>query len=122
MKNWHLLVVEDDPDGQELVERILKYHKIAYTTTANAEDALQALEGCTGVIIDLNLPAMDGWSLLAEIKKNPQTAHLPCVAITAYHSAELAIKAIDKGFAAYFPKPLDATAFVRELERIFNYQ
>jgi CheY-like chemotaxis protein len=122
MKNWKLLVVEDDPDGQEVVGRILKYHRIAFHTADNAEDALKLLgtETVNGVVIDLNLPGMDGWSLLGEIKKNPKVAALPCVAITAYHSAELAVKAIEMGFAAYFPKPFDATAFVRELERVMS--
>jgi len=120
MKQWHLMVVEDDPDGREVVERILKYHRVPHVTAANAEDALNNLGGCTGVIIDLNLPGMDGWSLLNEIKSNPQTSNLPCVAMTAYHSAELAVKAIEMGFAAYFPKPLEATSFVRELERVMG--
>lgn len=118
MQNWNLMVVEDDPDGQEVVGRLLRYRKIAHDTAGNGEDALKQLDGHTGVIIDLNLPGMDGWSLLKQIKNNPRTADLPCVAITAYHSAELAIKAIESGFAAYFPKPLDTTSFVRELERV----
>ncbi|NWF68030.1 MAG: response regulator [Chloroflexi bacterium] len=120
MKNWNLLVVEDDPDGREVVGRLLRYHKIAYQTADNGEEALQNLEEkrFTGAIIDLALPGIDGWSLLRAIRQNPQTAHLPCVAITAFHSAELALKAIEAGFTAYFPKPLDSTAFVRELERI----
>jgi DNA-binding NtrC family response regulator len=122
MKNWQLLVVEDDPDGQEVVGRILKYHRIGFHTTGNAEDALKILESekLNGVIIDLNLPGMDGWSLLGEIKKNPKVEGLPCIAVTAYHSAELAVKAIEMGFAAYFPKPFDATALVRELERVMS--
>ncbi len=122
MKNWQLLVVEDDPDGREVVGRILRYHRIPFNATANAEDALQMLDSqeCTGVIIDLNLPGMDGWSLLGEIKKNPHIAHLPCVAVTAYHSAELAVKAIEMGFVAYLPKPFHATALLRESERVMN--
>jgi hypothetical protein len=119
-KNWKLLVVEDDPDGQEVVSRILRYHSIPFEAASNGEEALAQLSDCTGVIIDLNLPGIDGWSLLNEIKRIPQTAHLQCVAITAYHSAEVAVKAIQMGFAAYFPKPLEPTSFVRELERMFG--
>ncbi len=118
MRDWNLLVVEDDPDGQEVVSRLLTYRKVQHDTAGNAEDALKQLDNRTGVIIDLNLPGMDGWTLLQQIRNNPQTADLPCVAITAYHSAELAVKAIESGFVAYFPKPLDTTSFVRELERV----
>jgi AmiR/NasT family two-component response regulator len=38
------------------------------------------------------------------------------VAVTAYHSAEVAYQAVEDGFVAYFPKPLEATSFVRELQ------
>jgi CheY-like chemotaxis protein len=121
MQDWYLLVVEDDPDGQEVVSRILRHHNIPSDVVYTAEEALQRLtqNGYTGVITDLALPGKDGWSLLNTLRRNPQTAGLPCVAITAYHSADVAVKAIEAGFNAYFPKPLEATSFVRELQRIF---
>jgi hypothetical protein len=42
------------------------------------------------------------------------------VAVTAYHSANVAMKAIQAGFVAYFPKPLEAASFVRELSRVLQ--
>lgn len=117
---WHVLVVEDDPDGQEVVARMLRHHKINTTVVGSAEDALGLLaeKKYTALVIDLALPGMDGWTLLNTIQRNPKTAYLPCVAMTAFHSADLAIKAIEAGFVAYFPKPLEATSFVRELQRV----
>jgi CheY-like chemotaxis protein len=122
MKDYHILVVEDDQDGQELVARMLNYHKIPFHIVFTAEDALEALNQgqYTGAIFDLNLPGMDGCTLLDAVKSDPHTANLPCVAITAYHSADLAVKAIEAGFVAYFPKPLESTSFVRELQRVLN--
>ncbi len=121
MHNWRILTIEDDPDGQEVVGVILRYHNIATDIVSSGEEALSLLSSgaYNGVIIDLNLPGIDGWSLLDVIRSQPATANLPCVAITAYHTDDLAIKAIEAGFKAYFPKPLEATGFVRELERIF---
>lgn len=118
--DMHLLVVEDDPDGQEYIGRMLRFNKIPYDGVYTAEDALELLSNgtYTGAIIDLNLPGMDGWTLLNAIQHNLQLGHLPCVAVTAYHSAELAIKTIEAGFAAYFPKPLETTSFVREIQRM----
>jgi CheY-like chemotaxis protein len=122
MSEWKLLVIEDDPDGQEVVGRILKYHRIPFVMTGNATEAAEALQthAVNGAIIDLNLPGMDGWSLLQQIHDDPQTAALPCVAITAYHSADVAVKAIEAGFAAYFPKPLDSSSFVNDLTRVLG--
>jgi CheY-like chemotaxis protein len=63
---------------------------------------------------------MDGWGLLSTIRNNPKTASIPAVAVTAFHSSNVAQEAIKAGFDAYFPKPIEATSFVRELERILD--
>jgi CheY-like chemotaxis protein len=119
MTNQKILVVEDDIDGQEVVKRILRYHKIPADIVSSGEQAIAQLASneYTAAIVDLSLPQIDGWTLLSTIKNTPTIAQMPCVAVTAFHSAEVAIKAIEAGFVAYFPKPLDPTSFVRELER-----
>ncbi len=118
----NMLVVEDDPDGQEVVTRMLRYHKIKADMVSTGEQALKLLatHPYSAVIIDLSLPGMDGWTLLENIKAQALTTHLPCVAITAFHSPELIMKAIEAGFIAYFPKPLDAGSFVKELQRVLQ--
>jgi len=120
MSNWCVLVVEDDPDGQEVVTRMLRHHGIPAVMADSGEMALSRLNDTqyTAAVIDLALPGIDGWMVLNAIRRNPNTANLPCVAVTAFHSAEVAVKAIEAGFNAYFPKPLDATSFVRELQRV----
>jgi CheY-like chemotaxis protein len=120
--DWRILVVEDDPDGQAVVAHVLGYMNVAIDTADDAEQAEEYLfdQGIpyTAVIIDLALPGKDGWELLAEIRQNPQTANLPCIAVTAYHTSKLREEAITYGFDAYFAKPLDAMAFARELEAL----
>ncbi len=120
MAEWHVLVVEDDPDGQEVVGRILKHHNIPADIAGTGEEALVLLDHnvYSIAVIDLALPQIDGWRLLDTIRKSPKTMAMPCVAITAFHSAEVATRAIKSGFAAYFSKPLDSTSFVRELQRL----
>jgi AmiR/NasT family two-component response regulator len=58
--------------------------------------------------------------VLEQLMASPSLRNVPRVAITAFHTAELAEKAIEAGFNAYFAKPLDATSFVRELETIMS--
>lgn len=120
MNNWRILVVEDDPDGQEVVARMLRYHKVNVDVVYTAEEALDLLRSneYQGAIFDLALPGMDGWKLLETV--HGEGYALPCVAVTAYHSADVAVKAIEAGFVAYFPKPLETTSFVRELERVIG--
>ncbi len=120
--NWHLLVVEDDPDGQEVVATILSHLNISIDTASTAEEAEAFLfddrRDYHAVIIDLALPGKDGWELLAEIQQDPGTANLTCIAVTAYHNSKLREQALTHGFHAYFPKPLDATRFARALEEV----
>lgn len=122
MTDKRILVVEDDPDGQEVVGRLLKFHRLNYMATTSGEDALESLKSneFNVGIFDLALPGMDGFTLLQTIRSTPGISKMPCVAITAYHSSDVAVKAIEAGFAAYFPKPLDSTSFVREIARIIG--
>lgn len=122
LKDWYVLVVEDDPDGQDVVNRILRHHGIKFDNAATGEDALDMVQQrqYTAAVVDLALPGLDGWGLLSAVKANPMTASLPCFAVTAYHSAEVAVEAIARGFIAYFPKPLDATSLVREMQRVLE--
>lgn len=118
-----ILVVEDDPDGQELVARILAYHAVQNDVVQTGEDAVSALAGADDysvVITDLALPGLDGWGVLNSVLTNPHTAHIPCVAMTAYHSVEVAQEALRRGFRAYFPKPIDAASFYADLERVLS--
>ncbi len=121
-KDWSILVVEDDPDGQAVVAHILEYMKIHVDLASDAEQAARWLfdEGrqYSAVIVDLALPGKDGFQLLTEIQQHKATAGIPCVAVTAYHTNKLREEAIAAGFTAYFAKPLDATSFARQLEAI----
>lgn len=117
LSEWMVVVVEDEDDSMDLVQGLLSYHGINSLAAPTAEEALLLLKDTvpTLILIDLMLPGMDGWRLLGEIKRIQALANVPCVALTAYHTAEVANEAIEAGFDAYFAKPLDATSFVREL-------
>jgi CheY-like chemotaxis protein len=119
---WRILVVEDDPDGQEVVATILAHLNIPLDVAGSAAEAEHYLyESGTrynAVIVDLALPDKDGWELLSGIQANPDTSNLPCVAVTAYHTSKLREQALTAGFTAYFAKPIDATSFARQLETI----
>jgi CheY-like chemotaxis protein len=122
ISKWRVLIVEDEQDSMDMC-REFSATTISETHGAySAEDALAMIEQVnpTLAILDLALPMMDGWGLLEALRKNPRTAGIPAVAVTAYHSANVAQQAIQAGFDAYFPKPIEATSFVRELERIID--
>ncbi|MCD4685874.1 MAG: response regulator [Anaerolineae bacterium] len=120
MPSKSVLVVEDDPDGQELLARMLIRADIPVEVAGTAEDALQLIapEEHVAIVIDLALPGMDGFELLHRIRDDVTLAPLPCVAITAYHTPLLKQRVMNEGFTAYFPKPLDDVRFLRTIKEI----
>lgn len=120
--NWNVLVVEDEADSMELVQGLLSHYGIHSVGAGSGEEALQLLENMkpTLIIIDLALPGVDGWGLLKAVRANRTLSRVPCVAITAFHTPELAEQAIAAGFDAYFAKPIDATSFARELQAVVD--
>lgn len=121
--NKRILAVEDDADGQEFLATVLAHLRYTCDIASDGVMAEQLLfhgeHRYMGVIIDLALPIKDGWQVLQSIRANAQTHDLPCVAVTAYHTSTLRAEALTAGFNAYFPKPIDTTSFVRQLEQLF---
>lgn len=118
-----ILIVEDNPDSSDMMARILRHHQIDFEVVQSAEEALQQMTDpvqYSGVIIDLALPQMDGWTLLSVLRGNATTWHLPCLAVTAYHSPELTQHASQAGFNGYFSKPLEKAAFVDEVRKMLG--
>jgi CheY-like chemotaxis protein len=114
-----ILVVEDDPDGQAVVAHILRSLNMPVDVAADAEEAgayiFDSGLAYRAFIIDLALPGKDGWELLTEILEDPDTADIPCIAVTAFHTSKIREQALRAGFTAYFAKPLEATSFAREI-------
>jgi CheY-like chemotaxis protein len=120
--DWKILVVEDEPDGQEVITRLLQHYDIGADIVGTAEEALDLLSWheYSAAVIDLALPHMDGLSLLQTIRSTPQTAALPTVVCTAYHSSLVKRQALEAGCNAYLTKPLDGKYFLAELARVIE--
>jgi len=115
-----ILVVEDDPGNQELVTRFLKRdgHSVLH-----AEDGEAGVMAATAhlpamVVMDLGLPGMDGWEAARRIRSNPDTAHIPILALTASTLSESVIKARDVGIDAYETKPVAYLRLMRKIEEL----
>jgi CheY-like chemotaxis protein len=117
-----ILIVEDEPDGQELVSRMLTVVGITVEVAPDGELAWNMLtsNAYRAAIVDLALPGIDGIELLRKIRSDIKMANLPCIAITAYHTPELKQQALAEGFDAYFAKPLDRTLFLGALDGVLS--
>lgn len=117
---WQVLVVEDEYDSLQVVSKILKFHGIQVVVAHHGGECMELLDRMTPTLIvtDLAMPMMDGWQTLAAVRANPRTEHIPVVAVTAYHSVDVAEEAMNAGFDGYFAKPVDPRSFVQSLGRI----
>jgi two-component system, cell cycle response regulator DivK len=114
-----ILVVEDAPDNLALIEQIFDGSDYIIHAAHDGIAAIAWLEQNLPdlILLDLSLPAMDGWEVARRLKADRRTAEIPIVAITA--NAMLGDKeaAIAAGCNDYLPKPLD----IEQLENRVKY-
>jgi len=104
-----LLIVDDNPTNLKLVSYLLKSHGHEVATAGDAETALEAIaqERPTLILMDLQLPGIDGLELTRRLKADPQTRSIPIIAVTAYAMKGDLEKALAAGCDDYVTKPID---------------
>ena len=117
-----ILVVEDDPLNRELVVDLLE---AAGYTVLQAEDGIGLLEQVKRerldlILLDLQLPGLDGFTLARRLKADPATRGIPLLAMTAYAQPVDRERALEAGCDGYLPKPLDTKGLVRTVARFLG--
>ncbi|MFZ5452932.1 MAG: response regulator [Thermodesulfobacteriota bacterium] len=118
-----VLVADDFATMRKIVRNILK--QIGFDDIVEAEDgqaALQVLkhENIGLVVTDWNMPNMTGLELLEKIRKDPKTANLPVLMVTAEGLKENVVAAVKAGVNNYVVKPFTAEVLQEKLEQIFK--
>ena len=108
-----ILLVEDNEKNMKLARDLLQYHGFATIEATNAEDgvALAREKKPKLVLMDIQLPGMDGVSALAQLRADPATSKIPVVAMTASVMKEDRERFDKAGFDAFITKPIDVKAF-----------
>jgi two-component system cell cycle response regulator DivK len=114
-----ILYVEDNLDNRVLVRRILMSENYAVLEAVNAADALKILNNARPdlILMDINMPDMDGYTLTARIKAMPGFERIPILALTANVMRGDKEKTLEAGCDGYIQKPLDIDQLIREVER-----
>ena len=105
-----ILYVEDNPDNRLLVKRV------------DGKDALNVLETAHPdlILMDINMPDMDGYTLTAKIKSLPGFERVPILALTANVMRGDKEKTLEAGCDGYIQKPLDIDQLTREIEKFLS--
>src|SRR6476659_10200340 len=102
-----VMIVEDDPDTREMLERFLQLEGFEVRTAANGQLALQSLQADSSthvILLDLMMPVMNGWQFRQEQRRDPQLSKIPVVVVTAAGLRE-DIPSIDAD--GWLSKPVD---------------
>ena len=130
-----ILLVEDNPDDEFLVLRALRKHKVSNRVhvVRDGEEALnfifrrgpyeeeQARDALKLILLDIKLPKLNGLEVLAEIKKNPDTKHLPVVLLTSSRLQEEMLRAYVDGANSFLQKPVDFDHFDELIRHVGYY-
>lgn len=120
-----VLVVEDDSDSRAILGSLLSLFNLKTDYAENGTQALTLLQqpnvAYRLALIDLALPGnMDGLELIRWIRADSSLSTMPCIAITAFDFSRLRIQALEAGFTAYYLKPIDTTALLKDLKHYLN--
>jgi CheY-like chemotaxis protein len=134
-KQRHILLVEDNPDDVKLTLRVLRKNPIADVVDV-ARDGVEALEYFSGqgrfagrdtsvipqlILLDLNMPRMDGLELLQRIRANETTKLLPVVILTTSDEIKDRVECYRLDANGYLRKPLDFGRFAEAARQLGLY-
>ena len=117
-----VLLVEDNEDNRDMLSRRLQRRGYEMVFGVNgAEGVSKTLsEKPDLVLMDMNLPVLDGWEATRQLKENPQTQHIPVIALTADAMTGDMEKALLAGCDDYDTKPVDLPRLLEKIEKLIE--
>jgi two-component system, cell cycle response regulator DivK len=117
-----ILIAEDRPSGRELIRTVLEGCGYVVFEAADGRQAVDVArrEIPDLLIVDLQMPALDGLGVLAELRRDARFADVPIVALTASAMQGDRERALEAGFTEYITKPVNLRFLREELTRILG--
>ena len=116
----NLLLVEDHEEIWDFLSRRLKRRGFEVTVATDGQEGLDQARALKPdvMLLDMNLPTLDGWSVAKELKADAATAGIPIIALTAHAMSGDKERALAAGCDDYHPKPIDFSRLVGQIEAI----
>lgn len=114
-----LLVIEDNPHNYYLIRFLLEKSGFAIVGAETGPDGIAAAlrQRPRAILLDIQLPGMDGYAVARELKKHPELSGVPVIAVTSYAMEGDREKILAAGATGYIEKPIDPDTFVDEVRR-----
>ncbi|MCG6928549.1 MAG: response regulator transcription factor [Acidobacteria bacterium] len=118
----HVLIVEDDPDIVELITHYLEGEGLRVEALADGSEAFNRLKEKSFdlLVLDLQLPGMDGLSLCAALRRDPHTESLPIIMLTARGDESDRVVGLEVGADDYVVKPFSPKELVARARALFR--
>jgi len=117
-----MLVVEDNEIDRKVIVKVLESHGASLLMADTGEVGLQNAkdEGIDCIILDLNLPDMDGHEVCRKLKEDEQTNSIPVIFLTAEDKPQNVIDCYDVGGEYYLTKPINSKSLVKQIKMILD--
>jgi two-component system, cell cycle response regulator DivK len=114
-----ILIVEDNDKNLKLARDVLRFGGFETLEASTAADgiALAAEHGPDAILMDIQLPDMDGTTALGRLRAEPGTKAIPVVALTAFAMDRDRERLLEAGFDGYLAKPIDVKTFADQVRR-----
>jgi two-component system, cell cycle response regulator DivK len=117
-----ILYVEDNPDNRLLVRRILMAYGYRIIEAEHASKAFEILQIETPdlILMDINMPEMDGYALTEKLRRIPALTNIPVIALTANVMKGDRERTIQAGCDGYIQKPVDVDTFPEQISKFIK--
>lgn len=117
-----ILIVEDNPVNMELFQDLLEMKGFDIVKAINGLDAIEKAkkELPDLILMDIQIPGMDGWEATKILKKMTETENIPVIALTAYAMEGDKEKALELGCDSYISKPINTRTFASGIKKILG--
>jgi CheY-like chemotaxis protein len=114
-----ILVADDNAASRELIREVLEVSGYDVVEAADGREAVNEAHRHAPdlVLVDIQMPYLDGYGVLRELKATPRLSGLPVVALTAYAMEGDGNRAMAAGFDGYITKPVEIAALRQEIKR-----
>jgi len=114
-----ILVIEDNPQNMYLMRFLLERHGFEVLAAENGLEGIAMAERSRPdcILLDIQLPMLDGYAVTMELRKNPNLRGTPIIAVTSYAMVGDREKAIDAGATDYVEKPINPDTFIDQVRK-----
>jgi len=119
-----ILYIEDNAENRTLVRRVLQAEGYSVLEADSAIEALDVVQRHRPdlILMDINLPEIDGYSLTSQLKSMPSMFRVPIIALTANVMKGDRERTLEAGCDGYIQKPIDVDMFPHQIDRFLSYR